>query len=297
MSGRPVTRWVVEAATTLADVLERVRAETALGEGRVFVDGRRVAVSEALPPGSTVEIYAPRPQTDTVSVLARRDGVAVLYKPAGLPTEPDRRGARSLRHEAAALLGLPERQLHAASRLDVGVSGAVLMALDDSAKAQLAKWRAAGQIERRYVALAQRAPAPERGSWTATLGRPPRVAQTRYTTLAQLGHEVSVPGCARAIRPALLLLSPITGRRHQLRAHAASAGVALLGDGSYGGPRRLGLPDGSIEELGRVALHAVSVAVPGLVVEAPPARELVELWARFGGDPGAWALARAGSER
>jgi 23S rRNA pseudouridine1911/1915/1917 synthase len=78
----------------------------------------------------------------------------------------------------------------------------------------------------------------------------------------------------------------VTGRTHQLRVHSSHAGSPLYGDASYGGPRKIVRTDGSVEALGRVALHAAWVRLPlegGVRVEAPIPPELVALWEALGG--------------
>jgi len=57
----------------------------------------------------------------------------------------------------------------------------------------------------------------------------------------------------RFLDHALLEAAPLTGRTHQVRAHAASMGHPLLGDELYGAPTT-GL-------IGRAALHALKLEV------------------------------------
>ncbi|GAC1365693.1 MAG: hypothetical protein NVSMB47_17000 [Polyangiales bacterium] len=60
---------------------------------------------------------------------------------------------------------------------------------------------------------------------------------------------------------ALYALAPQTGRTHQLRVHAASAGIPLLGDGAYGGVTRLTTSTGAVRTFRRIALHCAAVDV------------------------------------
>jgi 23S rRNA pseudouridine955/2504/2580 synthase/23S rRNA pseudouridine1911/1915/1917 synthase len=92
-----------------------------------------------------------------------------------------------------------------------------------------------------------------------------------------------------ARRALLLRVEPATGRTHQIRVHAAHAGVPLLGDGDYGGQRRVVNTDGSVHALSRIALHALRVEVPlpdGNIwnLVAPPPTELMQLWQALGGN-------------
>lgn len=295
--------WVVaEAGEHLAQFLDPLVPEVSrlIGEGRVFVDGVRArAGGLALAAGAVITVSRPRVSTGRVEVLGRRGGLVAVAKPAGVPTEPDHRGGvGSVRRLAAAALGVRERDLHAATRLDAPVSGVVLLALGAAARRDLERWRAEGRLVRRYLGLAATAPRPPAGAWDEPIGRrfAPRVATrlalTRFATVTVAARGVA-PGQPGA---ALLALAPATGRTHQLRIHAAAAGSALLGDVEHGGPRRLVLDDGSIVPLDRVALHAARLTLalpdaPAWEITARIPAPLRTWWARLGGDEEAWSKA------
>ncbi len=274
---------------TLAGVLELLGDAESLADGRAFVSGvRATAATWTLAPGDVVEVRAPREATAGIVVLARHAGFVFVDKPPTLPTEPDRQGLSSARSLLAAELGVDETELHAVSRLDVGVSGVVTFATSPAAKRLAASLRARGAIERRYVGIASRPPAPERGQWRFPIadkpGRPPRDALTDYAVAGVSGGA------------AVLALAPRTGRLHQLRRHAAAADAPLLGDRRHGRAARVTLPDGSVLALDRVALHAASVAISdpdlGAITVCPPLPSfLEELWRRLGGDVAVLRLA------
>ncbi len=311
---RPLVRWVLPPGATepLGVLVERLGAQAALAEGRLFVDGRRAADAQhVVSAGSVVEVHPARAAAADFAILAEHSGLVFVSKPPGVATEPDHAGvAASLVGRVAERLGLPAGALHAVSRLDVGVSGVVTLARDDRGRALAADLRARGGFRRRYVALAPRAPEPATGTWSWALPRSlrggrgrgagaaasssERSAQTLYATVAQ-ADPVYLPGRAAsrlAVRPALLALSPITGRTHQLRLHAERAGTPLLGDAEHGGAARLILASGGVLALDRVLLHAgwVELALESalLRVEAEVPADLTALWAKLGGAPEAW---------
>jgi 23S rRNA-/tRNA-specific pseudouridylate synthase len=308
----PRLRWVAPpgAEEGLGALLARLAPDlaVALAQGRVFVDGRRAAdAALRLTPGAVVEVHAGRAASGGVTVLAEHAGLVFAGKPAGVATEPDHAGvAGSLVELVARELALPRGELHAVSRLDVGVSGVVTLARSAAGRQLAAELRARGAFLRRYVAVTAGAPEPPEGTWSSALPRRPRAsarshdarpAETRYATVARAGRVAGAgPERTRVeLAPALLALSPVTGRTHQLRVHAARANAPMFGDGAYGGPQRLVLANGSVRALGRVFLHAAWVELAlgreRLRVEAPLPDELVTLWSDCGGAAEAWQRA------
>ncbi len=273
-------------------------ASRLIEDGRVFVDGVRARSGcIGLQAGSVITLSRMRARTGAVELLGRRGGIVAVAKPAGIPTEPDHRGvAGSVRHLAAAALGVRERELHAATRLDLPVSGVVLLALGLSARRDLERWRAEGRLIRRYLALAAATPRPAAGCWDRPIGRrfapgsAERGALTRYATVATAARGVApgLPGVA------LLTLAPATGRAHQLRIHAAGGGAPLLGDLEHGGPGRCVRDDGSVLSFDQVGLHAARLTVllpdgPPWEINAETPAPLRAWWAQLGGDEEAWS--------
>jgi 23S rRNA-/tRNA-specific pseudouridylate synthase len=222
--------------------------------------------------------------------LGRRGGWIAVDKPAGLPTEPAPGFAECVLERVAEDLNRPCQSLHAVNRLDVGVSGVVLIALDASARLEAAALTRGHLIDRRYLGLTVGCPRPDRGIWNAPIGRGRgrRVVRGSAAEPAVTAYAY----VARAAGVCLLAFAPRTGKTHQIRAHSAAAGVPMLFDRRYGGAPRIALSDGRVVEISRIALHAARMRVPlaaGLWdVRAPPPLELSSLWASLGGAPGAF---------
>jgi len=230
--------------------------------------------------------------------LAHRDAhLVVALKPSGIATTAPGRGD-SLTRRLEAQVG---HKLHPTSRLDAEVTGLVTFALTKVAIERLRRARAEGPYGRRYLALCRGAPAAPRGRWEASIAIDPRDRRLRVAVPAggrgaRLRHARSdyVLGARAGARAAALWLTPHTGRTHQLRVHAAHAGLPLLGDVRYGGPRRVALDDGRVVRAPRVMLHCARLRLPRvgggeleLWAEAPD--DLRELWIALGGDAAALA--------
>jgi RluA family pseudouridine synthase len=292
--------WIVREgeAGTVAEIVARAAPEDAraVGDGRVFIGRKRaVAGSDAVKVGDEVTIAEPAAEQESVRILAHGDGWAAVDKPSGLPTIPDQGGAsHALIALAARALSLPVSTLHATSRLDRDVSGVVVFALNAQATDRLHRARAEHRYQRRYLALAAKAPATDAGTWDVPIGRAKdprhRAPNGRDATLARTHFAV----VARAPAPstvALLAFAPVTGRTHQIRVHASHAGAPLLGDRTYGGPSRATLPTGRVLAFDRIMLHAARVTVDGHVIDSAVPEKLRALWLALGGEDGAWEKA------
>jgi 23S rRNA-/tRNA-specific pseudouridylate synthase len=298
-------RYVLGEPATLADVLSRFDAQSALVEGRVFVAGLRAHdANQMLGAGVAVEVYEGRDGPRALEVLHAQRGLVYVAKPPGMATEPERRGATgTLVALAAQQLGLPAERVHALSRLDVGVSGVVLLGIDAEARRRVSELRAQGRVKRRYVALAAGTPEPERGIWSDPIGRSsgsarrrvdPRgePAQTHYRVVARRAPSSSGPPSPPATAASVLALEPTTGRTHQLRVHAAAHGAPLFGDRTYGGPGRLVLASGEVRALTRVLLHAAWIQIEGQPrVACPLPSDFGVTWQSLGGESAALELA------
>jgi len=289
----PLFRWVVAAPLELSRLLTEQGLGSALKDGRVFVGGKRALAETPLAAGAVVEVFAPRPRS-AIEILSEGDGVFAVHKPAALPTEPDKSGAECVLSQLSRLLRVEPEGLFAVSRLDVGVSGVLLVTLGAKSRERLLKDRSAGRLQRRYVALASGVPAPSEGRWADALGkagRGRRGVDGKDAQRAESSYRVVAtarPATTAGPRSALLALAPVTGRTHQLRVHASAHGAPILGDRKYGGPPRLTTADGAVISFTQIMLHAAWVewgAEPRrLRAASEPVAELCDAWLSLGGD-------------
>jgi 23S rRNA-/tRNA-specific pseudouridylate synthase len=226
-------------------------------------------------------------------VLHRDRDLLVLYKPTGLPTTRPDDGPCLVRWAEALDPKAP--RLHASSRLDAEVTGLVTFARSQRAIQALLEARRAGRYERFYLGISAAAPEPAEGEWRWAIAQDPRDPRRRVALAPDdaRGARSLTRYRVQSLQPlaAVLALRPETGRTHQLRVHAARAGVPLLGDRHYGGEAKRVLADGRVLRASRVMLHCARVRLPAiaggepLTIDAPVPDDMHKLWRELGGAP------------
>ncbi len=247
-------------------------------DGAVRVNGKKAKKGDRVAIGDTVELarepvsgeaLRPAPDPDVpLVILVERSELVVVAKPAGIPSQPLRAGelgtvanAIAFRYPECVAIGDDPRDGGLVHRLDIGTSGALVVARTLETYHALREAFGAGQVSKHYLAI--------------TDGHP--TARQCDAPLAQRGKRVAVDaaeGLAAYTEIALERTSPDhalvrciaqTGRMHQVRAHLANVGAPITGDTLYGGAPLHG-HDGFF-------LHAASITLPigddKLVVEAP----------------------------
>ncbi|MEC5399708.1 pseudouridine synthase [Uliginosibacterium sp. H1] len=181
-----------------------------------------------------------------LEVLHRDPHLVAIHKPAGLlvhRSELDRHETRFAVQLLRDQIGQPVWPVH---RLDRGTSGVLLFALDVQTLAACAAQFEEGSVGKEYVAVVRGWPADE-GFIDHPLARirdtaeqrpvsaneTPQPAQTRYRSLARCELPLAIDRYPTS-RYALLSLTPVTGRRHQLRRHLKHIAHPIVGDATYG---------------------------------------------------------------
>ncbi len=209
----------------------------------------------------------------TPNILFQSDTVLVIDKPAGLAVHAGPSGGPSLEAHLPALQMGKRHLPQPAHRLDQDTAGCLVLGRTRPALAELGGYFARGEARKTYWALLVGDLPGESGEVTAPLLK---------TSTARDGWRMVVDAKGQAARTLWRMLGraeglswvefrPLTGRTHQLRAHARHLGHPILGDGRYGGGA------------GAMRLLARRIQLPGIDVTAPVPGHMRAEIARCGG--------------
>ncbi|MBL8070576.1 MAG: RluA family pseudouridine synthase [Nitrospira sp.] len=245
--------------------LSRAALQRMITAGWVRVNSLIAKSSQRIKAGDVIVFDAPQAaplridgETKQLEILFEDHACLVLNKPAGIVVHP------SPGHWSNTLLnalldhcarGGGSATPGVVHRLDKDTSGVMVVAKTEEAHRKLSMQFERHAITRHYEALVVGVPPESEGRIDAALGpdrrNPKRSSvQTLHPRPAVTDYRVEEMFGKAAAR---LVLSPHTGRTHQLRAHLHTIGHAILGDRAYGG-ERVGAIAGY--EIPRVMLHA-----------------------------------------
>ena len=260
VAGERVDAWLAKAWPDLS----RSRIQGLIGAVKLTVDDASVKLaSEKVRVGATYalempppEPALPEPESIPLNIVYEDSDLLVIDKPAGMAVHPAPGSMRGtlvnavLAHAAGSLSGIGGvARPGIVHRIDKDTTGLIVVAKNDATHVKLAKQFAKHTIERVYYAVTRGAPHPRSGTIENRLVRSSedrrkfvvvrdpkseagKRAVTHYWTIETFGQ---IEGAA-AGRPAAAFIECRleTGRTHQIRAHLAHVGAALIGDPVYG---------------------------------------------------------------
>ncbi|MGD9740748.1 MAG: pseudouridine synthase [Bauldia sp.] len=223
--------------------------------------------------------------------LFEDDTVLVLNKPAGLAVQGGSGLTKHVDQMLEALRDAKDRKPRLVHRLDRETSGVLVVAKTRSAAAALAASFRGRSARKIYWSLVAGVPKPRQGrvsTWLAKDVEAGEGMKIAHHGEDEASHAVSLYSVVDQAGQALAWLSmrPLTGRTHQLRAHAAHIGHPIVGDPLYFDKKDWTLP-GGIQN--RLHLHARRIVLPhpdggSIDVTAPLPPHMVQSWNLLGFD-------------
>ena len=219
-------------------------------------------------------------------VLYKDKDILVLNKPAGLAVQG---GSKTVHHVDGMLDALRfdyDEKPHLVHRLDKETSGILVIARTAQSAKYLSNLFKTKDIRKTYWALVAGLPNPEKGKIEAPLIQKRTGKNFDTRGIDENGHPaVSLYQVQDHLADKIswLQMSPLTGRTHQLRIHAAQVlKTPIIGDDRYGTKTEIEkkLPS-------KMFLHARAITIPilnkkSLVVEAPLPEHFQQAFQQFG---------------
>ena len=180
-----------------------------------------------------------------VEIIYQDDDIIVVNKPSGISVTKDRSGAAKLADILGEQLGQQLRgELRLVHRLDKATSGVMVLAKNIEAQTRFTNYFRNRLVKKTYLTLVIGIAPGKQGRIDAPLTQRNKKAGlmciahkkgkeslTHWKLLADFGFV------------ALLSVSPVTGRTHQIRVHLPHIGLPLAIDPLYGNTRALFLSD------------------------------------------------------
>ena len=210
-------------------------------QDKLFVNGVPRHTDYPVAPGDviTVPLEEPEPsypaQEGSLTILYEDEHILAVDKPAGMLIHPSRSqftdtlanfvaGYYQKTGQAAAF--------HPVTRLDRDTFGVVLLGKNSHTHALLSH----NPLEKTYEALVYGAPTQAEGVIDAPIARRPLPSLLRQVSPEGKPSLTRYRVLSRQEKTAVLALTPVTGRTHQLRVHCAYMGFPIVGDPQYGSP-------------------------------------------------------------
>lgn len=255
--GTDLERLDTFIAQNCGDKFSRSSVGKLISQGRVKLNGdvigsKSIKVKEE----DLIEIDYEEPSAnEDLAILYESDDEIVISKPAGMLSHA--KGPISGEVSVSDWLYPRTTDLDLARsgivhRLDRATSGVMILAKNPKAKSWLMKQFSDRNVHKKYLAIIEGSPDSERFKIDMPIGRNPKKLTTFYVTDSGREAQTEVEVLDSNGKESLVLLSPKTGRTHQLRVHMWANGWPILGDPFY---------NPSFKDGQELMLHALSLVI------------------------------------
>ncbi len=171
-------------------------------------------------------------------ILYKDKYLVVTVKPSGVLSQPDKTGEPAITDMLSELLG---EQVFPVHRLDRGVGGVMVFALNKETAGKLCGMVVTEAFQKEYLTVVSGIPSEKTGKLEDYLFHDTRrnmtsvvSEKTKDAKKASLSYEI----LEETDKASLLRVLLHTGRTHQIRVQFSSRGMPILGDGKYGSRER-----------------------------------------------------------
>lgn len=239
--------------------ISRSFASRLIEDGKVTVNGEAVTkAGYKLRAGDNISVdYQPEQDLKiediTLEVLYEDDDCLVIDKPVGVLVHS--KGAFNPEGTVASFLrkyvnGIGGERAGIVHRLDRATSGVMICAKTPEALSWLQKQFSSRRVKKTYAAVISGQIEPSHAIIDMPIERNPKRPQTFRVGVNGKPSITEYRVVDRGKNHSLLMLSPQTGRTHQLRVHLSNQGHPIVGDTLYSG-----------EPADRLYLHAESLEI------------------------------------
>ncbi len=219
--------------------------QKALRNKDVKINGRRINKNIVIQSGSTIDVFYQQ-NTNKFDIMFQDENIFVVNKHSGIEVEGEDGIANSLNAIAV-------------HRLDRNTTGLLLLAKNKASETSLLKAFKTRTITKKYLAIVNGKSNLD-GKYSAYLVKDNKNSVVKIYDKC-VANSVKITSIFKTLysdnEKSLILCELVSGKTHQLRAHLAFLGHAIIGDGKYGKNK-------NNHNFKRQLLHCVYLRLEGL---------------------------------